>query len=243
MKLSRYRFLLTVCTLVLTALTSSAAPSPTALVEKWIEAVGGRSALEKVQSRQANGSIRISSAGLNANLLYLGKAPNKRFIEFDFQGFGKALEICNGKSAWSAAPGSSLTPKNGPELERALREALFHQELTFQQTFPKLSVQGASTVNNRPTWILNAQTRTGDKETLHFDQQTGLLVRKDLTLSTAQNSKNAVIFFENYKTVDGIRIAHTVRLEEPAMVAFTMEFTEVKHNIEIPDSRFEPQSP
>lgn len=240
MKPLHIRTLITACTLLLCTLTTSAAPTPNALVEKWIDAVGGRKSLEKIHSRQANGSIQITSAGLNANLLYLGKAPNNRFIEFDFSGFGKALEICNGKSAWSASPGSTPTPKTGQELERALRDALFHQELTFQQTFPTLSVQGSATVNNRPAWILNAQTSTGDKETLYFDQETGLLVRKDLTLPTAQTTENASIYFEDYKTVDGIRVAHTVRLQEPAMVAFKMTFTEVKHNIDIPDSRFEP---
>jgi outer membrane lipoprotein-sorting protein len=204
--------------------------------------VGGRENLEKTHTRQAIGSIHIESAGLDAKLLYLGKAPDKRFIEFDFTGFGKALEICNGKSAWSANPGSSPNPKTGPELDRALREALFHQELTFLKTYPSLSVEGSTSINNHPAWTLKAKTRSGDEETLYFDEKTGLLVRKDLIVPTAPNSQNAIIYFEDYKTVDGIRIAHTVRLEEPASVAFTMKFTEVRHNTKIPDSRFEPQS-
>jgi len=218
--------------------STHAAPSAEQIVEKWIDAVGGEAALEKIQSREAKGSIEITALGLSADMVYLGKAPNQRLIEFTFAGFGKAREGYDGQTAWAANPGAPITAKTGKDLARAQREATFHQELNFTKLYPKLAVEGSATVGDRQAWILKATTAEGEEETHYFDKATGLLVRKDLTVDSPAGRVKAEIILEDYRKVDGISIAHTVRMLEPASVAFIMRFSEVHQNQPIPDSRF-----
>jgi hypothetical protein len=116
---------------------------------------------------------------------------------------------------------------------------VFHQELNFTKFYPKLSVEGPATVGDRPAWILKATTPEGDEESNYFDQDTGMLLRKDTMVDTPEGRVKARILFEDYRRIDGVSMAHTVRMPEPASVAFVMQFSEVRHNQPIPDDRFE----
>ena len=239
MRMSRILIPLAAATCFAVAVSARAAtPTAEQIVAKWIDAVGGKSAIESIRTREAKGTMKITAIGLESDVTYLGKAPDKRLVEFTFLGFGKAREGYDGQKAWAANPGAPITTKTGKELARARREASFHQELNFTQLYPVLSVEGATTVGGREAWILKATPAEGDSELHYFDQETGLLLRKDVTVETPQGVMKAEVLFEDYRKVDGVNIAHTIRMPEPGSVAFVMTFTEVRHNIPIPDDRF-----
>jgi hypothetical protein len=218
--------------------TTHAAPSAEQILDKWVDAVGGRAALEKIQSREAKGTIEMTALGLSADVIYLGKAPNKRLVEFTFAGFGRAREGYDGQTAWAANPGAPIVAKTGKELARAQREATFHPELNFTELYPKTAVSGSATVGDRRAWILKATTAEGDEEIHYFDKTTGRLIRKDLAVDSPEGRVKAEIVLEDFRKVDGINVAHTVRMLEPASVAFVMHFSTIRHNLPIPDSRF-----
>lgn len=217
-----------------------AAPSAERIIDRWIEAVGGRAALGKIQSREAKGSIDLTAVGLRADLVYLGQAPNQRLIEFTLGEFGKGGEGYDGQTAWAATPGGPVSTRSGTELTRARREAVFHQELNFTRLYPELAVLGTATVGDRETWIVQARTPEGVEELHYFDQADGLLRRKDLHMDSPQGRVAIEILLEDYREIDGVKIAHTIRLQKPVTLAMVMRFNEVRHNHRIPDDRFKP---
>jgi hypothetical protein len=231
--------LLSLATLLL-PLTLAAAPTPDEVINKWIEASGGRAALEKITTRTATGSIEITAMGLSTDLTYVAKTPNKRLSEVTVPGFGKVREGCNGEIAWSDNPGVGVSNKSGKDLARARREAVFQRELEFKKQFAKLETTGSTTVGSRKAWLLKATPTEGDPETHAFDAETGLLLRSETSIDTPNGPATAQIVFEDYRKVDGIQHPFLIRLTQPEAMAFQLRFKEVLHNQPVPDSTFEP---
>jgi hypothetical protein len=154
-------------------------------------------------------------------------------------GFGEAREVCNGTSAWSINP-TGTTEKTGTQLARARREAVFQRELRFKELYERLQVQGSTGINGRDAWIVVATPKGEPDERYFFDTQSGLLVRSEAQVDGPNGPVNASVDFDDYRVVDGVKLAHRVRLTQPAEMAFTMQLTEVRHNQPIPDTAFSP---
>lgn len=232
------RVLLLLATLGATLPLTHAAPTPDELVNRWIEAIGGRPALEKLTSRQAKATIKITAIGMNADLVYLGKNPDLRLTEVTFAGIGTIREGFDGKVAWSQNPGTPPVEKSGRALEQARRESVFRQEIEFNKLYPTREVEGSATVGDREAWILKATATNGDVETFYLDKTSGLLLKKGATILTPQGPTLTEVWFEDYKTVDGITIPHRLRMDDPPALAFTLQFTEIRHNLPTATERF-----
>ena len=87
-------------------------------------------------------------------------------------------------------------------------------------------------------YVLEATPAQGSPEKLYFDTQTHLLVRADVESKGSQDKTVFEITFENYKEVDGIKLAHTVSRSSPAM-SFVIKLEEIKHNVPIEDTKFQ----
>jgi hypothetical protein len=82
-----------------------------------------------------------------------------------------------------------------------------------------------------------ATPATGDPEKLYFAVDSGLLVRIDTDNDTPQGKMSFATYVSDYKEVDGIKIAHTLRQVSSAFTA-VIKMSEVKHNITIEDAKF-----
>jgi hypothetical protein len=151
---------------------------------------------------------------------------------------GKIREGFDGKVAWASNPAQGITEKSGAELARARREAIFNRELHFQKQFEKLEVKGSTELPEGTAWILEATPKGGKAERYYFSGKTGLLVRQDASADAPEGSVDMEMHIEDYREVDGIKLAHTLRVVQPAATAFILRFTEIKHNVPIEDSQF-----
>jgi hypothetical protein len=217
----------------------SAAPTPDQLLQKWIESIGGRAALEKITTRTASGTLEMPALGINADFVYKAKAPALRLTEVTVPNFGVVREGYDGKLAWTINPAMGNTEKSGKELARAKREAVFHRELDFKKLFPKLEVTGSTQVKGQEAWILKATTADDDVETFTFDAKSGLLLRQQATVETPNGTVQTDAYIEDYREVDGLKVAHFVRMVSPPEMAFELKFKEYVHNKAIPDSEFQ----
>jgi hypothetical protein len=128
--------------------------------------------------------------------------------------------------------------KSGAEKRRAAREATFHPELKFKSLYSKLEVTGSETIGSRKAWVLRTTTTDREEETHYFDAENGLLLKKDMVIPTPQGVSKAEILFEDYRTLDGVVVAHRVRIVSPPVIAMVMQFDAVKHNEPLSDSLF-----
>jgi len=104
-----------------------AAGLPTAdqIVEKYVQAIGGKAAIEKQTSRVSKGTFDLPAFGASGTAEIYEKAPNKNASIINIAGFGVVQEGYDGKTAWSQDPQSGLREKAGAELASAKLDAEF----------------------------------------------------------------------------------------------------------------------
>jgi hypothetical protein len=212
-------------------------PAVDQVLDNYVRALGGRAALEKLTSRASKGTFEFPAMGVSAPVEIYEKAPNKSLRILDIPGYGKIREGFDGAVGWSEDPQSGLREKSGAELAEAKRDAEFYLPLKFKEIYKKLSLIGRQKVGDREAYLIEAAPAEGNPERLYFDIQTGLLMRQDSERETPQGKLLMETYLEDYREVEGVKEPFLIRVNSPAF-SFTIRLQEVKHNVEIEDSRF-----
>lgn len=226
------------------ALPMSAAESKASVesvLQKYIQAAGGKAALEKVTAVSITGKIESPSLPAAADWRLHSKAPAKQLMELEIAGFGVTTEGVDGKVAWSKNPLTGVRDKTGGELEKALRDAQFGRELNFQKIYPNLAYKGMETVAGERAHILESAPSAQSKERFAFSEKTGLLIRQESDLETTQGPLTATSFLTDYRAVNGVMVAHHIKVSVKVGgqdMALTFKVSQVDQNKPLPDARF-----
>jgi hypothetical protein len=217
---------------------AAATPTVDDILDKYIKAVGGKEAIEKITTRTMKGTFDIEAMGVTgAAVEMLAKAPNKSAMKIDVPNFGVVNRIFNGANGWSSDPMSGLRELSGVELAQMKRGADFHAELNYKKHYAKMEVKSKEKVGAYETYVVEATPTEGTPEKLYFDVNTGLLVRTDGESEGPQGKVPIETYMDDYKVVDGVKIPHTVKQVNP-MMTWVMKFTDVKNNVDIDEAKF-----
>ena len=216
--------------------TDSQKPLPTVeqVLAKYVEAIGGASAHQKLTTMVAKGEWENVTRGVRFPVEIYAKAPNKRVELLDAsenRGFtGRGYD---GTAGWSMnMTETGLRPLEGAELAAAQRESDFYRQIKLDHLYKKLTVAGTDKIGAREVYIVEAIPESGNPEKLYFDAATGLLSRRDVVYGTTPVQH----YYEDYRTVDEIKVPFVLRSEGPVRVITRIK--EVKHNIPIEDAKF-----
>lgn len=214
-----------------------ALPTVDQILDKYVQALGGKAALSKLTSRTTKGTAEIPAANITGTLETYSKAPNKSLTIMTLPQLGLVQQGYDGTTGWSQNAQEGLKDLSGETLEAVKRDADFYRDLKLKEQYPKMVVKGKEKLGEREAYLVEATPANGSMEKLYFDAQSGLLVRQDVERDSPQGKMNISVEFENYKEVDGVKIPHTIRQIFPSFALITT-FTEVKHNGALDDAKF-----
>jgi zinc protease len=231
--------------IVLTALMFSfaaAAPSAPALtaaqvIEKSIEASGGRAAMGKLSSTHAKGTMEFQPAEMHGAVEVYAKAPNKQLVVSLIEGLGEIRQGFDGQVAWSQDAGGDITELSGAALEDLKRAATFNAALKWQELFPKAELAGEEDVNGQRAYVVKLTTAAGKQVTHYYDAQTFLLLREKGLRDTPQGPMEITADFSDYRDVGGIKVPFRSKQVLP-MAEIVVVLSEMQTNIAVPDSVF-----
>lgn len=218
--------------------TAPATPTLDQILDKYIEASGGRAAWQKLHSRVSKGTVDVPAAGASGTIEVHEKAPDRVLITVSIAGtvFTQGYD---GAIGWSNDPQNGLREQTGAELAETKRDADFYHALDFRKLYPKLSVTGTDKIGDKSAYVVEATpAEGGDADRVYFDAQTGLLVR---AITQHHNPDGSVEpfteDFEDFRVQDGVTIPFTIHQTNPQM-SFTIKIDEVHHNVELSDAEF-----
>jgi outer membrane lipoprotein-sorting protein len=212
-------------------------PSVETILDKYLKAIGGKEAIEKLNSRSVKGTFEIEAMSMSGPFENYAKAPNKLAVHFSIPGVGNGAQVFDGQKAWDSNPMTGLRELGGEELAVMKREADFYRDLNLKSHYKKMEVKAKEKVGQAEAYVIEATPAEGSPEKLYFDAATGLLIRQDAERETGQGKLAIEIYVEEYKMVDGVNIPHKVRQVSP-LFSMTIKFAEVKHNVEIDEAKF-----
>jgi hypothetical protein len=188
----------------------AAPPDAGEIVRRHLAAIGG-ARWEKVQS------LLVKGSGPFGSFVWVWKRPDKfRSEEHDDHYSGKTLVTAfDGAKGWTSDPfrGPAEPRRMGPgELQRwKTGFVVLSDLLDLPASGVDVKVVGQETVQQRSAWKLSVNRPGRDEVTLWIDTQTYLLLQRARTLTAPWGETRTVVTpFTDYRTVDGVLIAHAV---------------------------------
>ena len=221
-----------------TALNLTVLPSADDILTKYLNAIGGRAAIDRLHSFVIKGSTTISSGQFvpyEAEVLL----PDKGYESFVIQ--GRAFEsVINGSRAWSKT-GEEVTELTGQQLaDKKISFPLF-MILGLKDQYSSARVSAADKIDNRNVYVLNAIRSDNKRERLFFDTETGLLRRRISYTPIMIGIIPDQTDFEDYREVNGVQLPFTIRVSslDARTPPIVRRFEEIKLNIPIDQSKFD----
>jgi len=217
---------------------STVLPSAEVVLKHYDEAIGGRTAWEKLHTRVSKGTIEIPAMNnLSGTIEVHMKAPNSVLVVINLGG-AIIRQGFDGTTAWADDPRNGLRILTGDELEDQRREANFYHALDLTKVYSKMTVTGTDKIRDHDAYVVEATSPAGgDPDKLYFDVQTGLQLRTINHRHTLEGPLTFTADIADYKEVDGIKVPFTVE-QSSAQSAFTIKFTDIQHNVDLDDSQF-----
>lgn len=207
------------------------------ILERSIEATGGREAYAKLTSTVAKGIMEFPSQELHATIEFYAKAPNKRLVVTLLENIGEIRQGFDGQVAWLDNPMQGLRRLEGAELARVRQEADFHRVLKWRELYSKAELVGKDMVGERPVYVVRLFPKEGKPLTNYYDADTFLLLRQDLLQSTSQGEMAVQAVLSDYRDVDGVKVPFRIEQQLP-VGRVIIQFRDIRNNVEIDDARF-----
>lgn len=216
----------------------TSSPSVDEILAKYEKAVGGKAAFEKLTSRVSKGTFVLGEMGNPGTTEVYQKAPNKILTVTDTGQFGIFRSGVNGTVAWLETPQAGAQELTGDAAAASKRGGDFYGEIRLKENFPKMVAKGKESFEGHDVYVVQAIPAEGGPELLSFDADSGFLVRSQTTMEGPQATINIDTKLGDYREVDGVKLPFKIA-QERSDFSFTIQLTEVKHNVPIDDAKFE----
>jgi hypothetical protein len=231
----------------------SAVPSVDEVLNKYLAAIGGKAAADRIKSLVVKGTTTIFSGEVVAYEAEQS-APDKGHENFAIQtvtGRNCAGDsrceyerVVNGQQGWL---------ESGAGVQELVGEQLADQRLSFplfgilrlKDQYASFRVSGRDRIDDRDVYLISAVRSDKKAEGLYFDVQSGLLRRRIGYTRTLIGTIPQQIDFEDYREVDGLRLPFTIKMAftDRGSLPITRKFTEIKINVPLDESKFDKPRP
>lgn len=213
-------------------------PTVDEVLDKYVQAIGGRTAVEKLSSRVLKGSVEVPATGETGSVEIYMKAPSKRLSIINIPSSGIDERGFDGTAGWYLDPDEGPQDMSAADLANMKLESDFYRPIRLKSLYPRLTLIAKEKVDNREAYVIEAVREDGTSERMYFDVQSGLLVRDDVPLDIPEEGKTtARIEYADYREVDSIKLPFLITQTSPDF-DYIIRLQEIKHNVALDDAKF-----
>jgi len=213
------------------------APTADQILAKYLEALGGNAAIEKLKTRAIKGDW-LTSNGMTWGYEVYQSGPDKFYAVLNTSKQGLFERGFDGRVGWEKS-GRGVRTIEGEELANLHRYLDLFKDIKLKEQFTRLMFGGKEKISDREVYVLRGMTTDNRRERLYFDVRTGLLIRRISSLPTMIGMIPEQVDFEDYKSVDGLMMPFTIRISSvDPNITSTRKFTEVKLNVPVDATKF-----
>lgn len=206
-----------------------------AVIDRYIEAVGGLAAIEAVQDMHFKGKMGIG--GMSLDFLRKQKAPNMSLTAAMMNGQTMFKQVFNGETGSTVQMGNK-TPMDEDTKTSMKLESYFVPERLYKDWEIKPVLSGAEMVNDRLTYRLDMTLPGGTKQVSYFDAETGLKARVVRTVEGGPTGQTVqTTDFLDYRTINGLQLSFVSKISAgPQSMEFKTDSIEL--NTGLSDDEF-----
>jgi len=220
------------------ARAEDALPKAEEILDKFVEATGGKAAYEKIHNEKATGTFEFVGKGVKGSMTTYQAEPNKMYAQIELENIGALEAGTDGETAWTLSAVQGPQIQKGEERAQSLREATLRRFLEWRKLYKSAETAGVENVNGQECYKVVLTPNEGKPETWYYDKKSSLLVKISMTGVTQMGEIPTEINFSDYKEQDGRLSA---RKEHHAALGQEFEITinQIEYNVDIPKDRFD----
>jgi hypothetical protein len=218
------------------ATTRAALPTAQQVIDRYIEATGGKAAYDSLKSRRAEGTFSMADLGVEAKMTVLMRSDDRAVVTIEVPNVGTFRQGMADGVVWTIRPTDGPRILTGAEAVATARTLRMVSEITLDG-YRDAKVLDVVALNGRAAYRMQLTALADTLETRFYDVETGLLVRTigktGSTLGEITVSSN----FTDYEDAPPIRMPMKVQQMLPG-ASPESAMTKVEHNVEIADEVF-----
>ena len=201
-----------------------------AIIEKYIESIGGKAKLEAAKSYAMTAAAEMQGMKLE---LEMKKTTNNQFMQ-DVKMMGNSMskQVLNGDGGYMVAQGQRKDLSE-EEVIKIKEESTLFPELNYAN-LDGISLEGMEMVGDKNTYKL----KVNDKKSAFYDVETGLKLQEVNIAEMQGQQMTSTSNYENYREVDGILFPFKL-IQTIGPQNFEFIVSEIKINDGVSDVDFE----
>jgi hypothetical protein len=218
----------------------AALPAADQLLDKYLAAIGGSEALQKITSRVQKGTL-TAFGGQHFAVEVYSKAPDKRVSIMHLQN-GDSVTAFDGKQGWLSVPGR-VHMMSGADNESARIDADLYFAGHVKTLYQKFSVDAGGKIDGHDTYLVVGHSEGKPPLRLYLDKESGLLLRLIRYAETPLGRNPTQIDYTDYREANGVKSPFRWTLARPGN-RFTIQVEQLQQNVPVDDAKFiAPPSP
>ncbi|MHB1686985.1 MAG: c-type cytochrome [Ignavibacteriaceae bacterium] len=209
--------------------------TPKEIIDKYVNAIGGKKAYEKIKSIQIRGSF-ITEGGEILPLKITQSAPDF-YLYSIVTPRGLFSKGYDGKTGWTQS-GNRTNKMEEDDLAQVKELADFYRTVNLDSRYTKLEFKDVKVIEGDTVYEVEGTASQYLYDKFFFDVKTGLLIRQIEYDETALGSLATQMDFKDYKNVGGVLMPFTIK-RSGYNFNQTLSFSKITPNVSVDNKIFE----
>jgi hypothetical protein len=210
-------------------------PSASDVVDKYVQAVGGAAAIEKISTRSEKGTV-TGFGGHKFPVEILNESPDKSAVVTHYPN-GDGVVAYNGHAGWTAFPHRPSRDMEGPDLAAAKIDADLHLPIDLKKMFSELKVGPPQKIGDHAAYQIIGSREGQSPVEFYFDEQSGLLVRQVRYAESPLGLYPTRIDYADYRDQNGVKIPFAWTTARPGGSSI-IQLETVEQNVPVHEATF-----
>lgn len=211
------------------------------IVAKNYATRGGPSKWQSIQTQKMTGTA--IGQGVEVGMTIYAKRPNlgrqEVVVEIPGQPPFAIVSIFDGVKAWSSNPmtgSDALSEMGGPEADTMKDQSDFDGSLIdYRAKGHTVELVGTENVGAKKAHHLKVTRKDLPAQHVYLEVETGLELRVTTEAGSGPATETEL---SDYRTVDGVQVAHTIRITQNGAVIGELRIATVEFNVPLADALF-----
>ena len=217
-------------------------PSGEQVIEKSLEAMGGRAKLEAIKSRISVGSVELPRQNIKGSITIYEEYPNKNYTVAELEGAGKTESGCDGDVRWEISAMTGPRILEGEEKDFMERLGAIAAMTEWKRYYKEAKTSAIEDVNGRLHYRVALIPQKGQPVYAFYDKKTYLQSKVLVVAKGALGEVPLEVDFDDYRDTDGVLLPHR-QTTHGAGIEQVLTIKSMKHNAQIPADRFKLPEP
>lgn len=203
-------------------------PGARELVDRYVEAIGGRDGILSRTFIRSTGRFELPAMGVSGTLEVYQGHPGRNAVLVSIPGIGEIRSGFDGTVGWSLDPLQGPRIMEGRELAQTREEARFESTLRDPSLVASMETIERTEMNGEECWRVRLTWQSGRETFDYYSVASGLLVASSSTQESPMGSIQVTSLLSDYQEFDGFRFPTRMRQQmmgqEQVLIIDQVEF-------------------